>query len=337
MKKRLQQILDQIPEITLQKTAGTGLANARDNLPHIRHSIADLSGRTSHEVAMVMSAGPSLHQRNPIAQIRQHGFSGPLVVVDSALGYCLRNGVVPEYVVTVDSHPTRIVRWFGDSSLEQREQDEYFERQEMEPAMHRNGLSWNRQLIELVNQYGPRIKAIISTSSPASVRERCQESGMELFWWNPMYDDYDIPDGWTRRIHELTKIPCMITGGNVGTSAWVFAASVLNARHVVLTGMDLGYPADNPITNTQYYPELVEIFGEHIEEAFIRIYNPHLKKHFYTDPTYYWYRQGFLELVQRSPCSTYNCTEGGILFGAGVKCMKLERFLKQAKQGMLPG
>jgi hypothetical protein len=281
-----------------------------------------------------MASGPSLHRKNPAGHIQDHGFDGPIVVAESAMGYCLRNGVVPDFVVTVDPAHERIVRWFGDTELENREEDEYFLRQELDPAMHRNGLEWNRALIDLVNQNGPKMKAVISTSASSTVRNRCIEAGMELYWWNPMFDDYELPDSLSRQIFELTKAPCMVTGGNVGTSAFVFAAAILKARNIVLTGMDLGYPPDNPITETQYYPELLEMFGDRVAEAFIKVYNPHLHETWYADPTYYWFRQGFLELAGMTSCNLYNCTEGGTVFGPGVEFMKLERFLRKAHRGL---
>ena len=334
------QLLNEIPQATFRKTVEVGLANAKDNLPYIKRTIAELDpGKTgtTTDTAMVISAGPSLHTKNPASILQEHQFNGPLIVADGALGYCLRNGLIPEYVVSVDPHPTRIVRWFGDPALEEQNQDEYFLRQEMDPAMHRDGMEWNRRLIEMVNEHGPKMKAIIATSAPSSVRDRCIQAGMELYWWNPMYDDYDQPDSWSRRIYELTRVPCMVTGGNVGTSAWVFGAGVLKAKNMVLAGMDLGYPPDNPITNTQYYTELVDLFGDRVSEAFIKSYNPHLHETWYTDPTYYWYREGFLELARQAQCTTYNCTEGGVLFGEGIKFMKLEKFLKQHAKDKISG
>ena len=324
-------------EVTLSKSAEIGLRNAKENLPYIKHTIAELAPTCkgqAPDVAMVMAAGPSLHRQDPAKIMKESHFIGPSIVGEISMGYCLRNGLVPEYVVTLDPHPTRVLRWFGDRGLERREDDEYFHRQEMDPAMRQYGGSWNRELIELVDRFGPQIKAIISTSASAVVRDRCLESGMELFWWNPMYDDYEEPNSWSRQVFELTNVPCMTTGGNVGTAAWVFAAAILGAKNVVLTGMDFGYPLENPIASTQYYPELLDLFGDRMEEAFTKIYNPHLRETWYTDPAYLWYRQGFLELANLAPCVTYNCTEGGILFGKGIKFMKLEPFLKQVHKGL---
>lgn len=319
-------------EATFLRSAEAGLANAKKNLPYIVRTITELNAKQTGQVpdiAMVISAGPSLHRKDPAKLLLKYQYDGPIVCMDSSLGYCLRNGLIPDYVVVVDPDESRVVRWFGDHMLEDRADDEYFHRQELDPTMHQNTLSWNRQIMELVDTHGPKIKAVLATSVHPVVRDRCLEAGMAVYWWNPMYDDYEKPDSFSRGIYELTnKTPLMVTGGNVGTSSWVFAASTLKAKKVALTGMDLGYPPDNPISGTQYFTDLLELFGDRIEEAFIDVYNPHLKETWYADPAYYWFREGFLELAKLAPCKTYNCTEGGTLFGEGLEFIKLENFLK---------
>jgi hypothetical protein len=324
--------LDIIARQTLEKTAEAGLQNAKKNLPYIKKTILDLTPEAGTRVtysAIVISAGPSLHRRPTAQAILASKFKGPIIAVDGSLGYCLRNGLVPHYVVTVDPHPNRIIRWFGDPALAYREPDDYFRRQDLDPALNRDETARNQELIELVNRHGHSIKAIISTSVSEEITLRCLEAGMELYWWNPLYDDYDKPKSYSRRVYKLTKAPCMVTGGNCGTSAWVFAHAVLQSRRTALLGMDLSYPPDTPIKNTQYYKEMVEIFGDEAEEAFIRIYNPYLKQTWFTDPTYYWYRQSLLDLARQAGCETYNCTEGGIFFGKGIKFIPLKDFLEK--------
>ena len=49
---------------------------------------------------------------------------------------------------------------------------------------------------------------------------------------------------------------------------------------------------------------------------------------FYTDPTYYWYRQNLLDLLEANQCQITNCTEAGMLYGKNVKNQKLEDWLK---------
>jgi len=321
--------LDIISRQTLEKTAEVGLENARKNLPYIKKTIRDLQCKASASgSAIVVSAGPSLHRRNPAPAILASKYKGTIVTTDGSLGYCLRNGLVPDYVVTVDPHPDRIIRWYGDPALENRQHDDYFQRQDLDPALNRDEVARNHELLELVNRHGRNIRAVISTSSNPEIALRCMDAGMEIYWWNPLYDDYDAPNSYSRKVYELTRIPCMVTGGNTGTSSWVFAHAILGAKRTALVGMDLSYHPDLPVENTQYYKELVELFGRRAKEAFIKVYNPYLKRTWYTDPTYYWYRQILLSLAREATCKTYNCTEGGIVFGRGIQFLPLKDFLE---------
>ena len=42
--------------------------------------------------------------------------------------------------------------------------------------------------------------ALATSAAPAVVRPR-EKAGMELYWWNPMFDDYEAPDSRSRRLH----------------------------------------------------------------------------------------------------------------------------------------
>ena len=121
----------------------------------------------------------------------------------------------------------------------------------------------------------------------------------------------------------------MVSGGNSGTAAWVLGHTGLSKREVVLVGMDLSYPPGTPLEKTQYYKELRELFGERVSDAFIEVYNPYLKETWYADPAYYWYRQAFLQMARQASCVTYNCTEGGTVFGKGINFMSLKNFFIQ--------
>ena len=47
----------------------------------------------------------------------------------------------------------------------------------------------------------------------------------------------------------------------------------------------------------------------------------------FTDPAYYWFREVFFEMARQADCRTFNCTEGGILFGNGVEMASIEDFV----------
>ncbi|HZS12949.1 MAG TPA: 6-hydroxymethylpterin diphosphokinase MptE-like protein [Nitrospirales bacterium] len=329
-----------VAEATFRKTADIGFRHAQENVPYMKRSLLDVprpagKGRS----AIAMSAGPSLHRRRTIERIKASSYCGvgTLVVADGALGYCLRHGVVPDYVVTVDPHPSWIIRWFGDPELKSRPDDDYFRRQDLDPALNTREIERNEELIELVNRYGPQINVIIATCVAPNVTRRCLDAGMPLYWWNPICDDYDDPHGHTRKLHALTGMPCMVTGGNCGASAWIFANGILEGDPVALVGMDLGYAPGTALRRTQYYHELIKFYSEEqLEAEYVQLHNPHLNETWFTDPTYYWYRQCLMDVVAQSGWTLINCTEGGTVFGDGVVWQGLDVFIAEQMRSRRP-
>lgn len=328
------QIAGMLEQLTLEKVSAIGFINAQANRPHISlgRSVAELrqSPLVRGESALVIAAGPSLHRRDVATIIKTANYKGTIITTDSALSWCLRNGIVPHLVVTLDPHASRIVRWFGDPELSEAAlpQDDYFVRQDMDPAFRQNQLRVNAEIVRLINAYGSQIRVAIASSASQAVVKRVLDSEMTAYWWNPMYDDYECKESLTRKIHNMNGLPCVNAGGNVGSACWVFAHAVLGKRRVGLVGMDFGYYEDTPYSQTQYYREIISIVGpDQLDEVFVRIRNPYSQKEFYTDPTYLWYRDSFLEVAQQAECETYNCTDGGILFGPGVRWLSLQEFL----------
>jgi hypothetical protein len=99
--------------------------------------------------------------------------------------------------------------------------------------------------------------------------------------------------------------------------------------------MDLGYPASTPLNETQTWYELHEFADtpEDMERFFPRFRFPLTGETYFTDPTYYWYRRNFFELLEQSNAKTYNCTGGGTLFGEGIECLDLDTFLRMKDDG----
>ena len=329
-------IASDLERLTLEKIREVGLSNARLNAARIETGQSILELRSTDlvdgDTALVIAAGPSLHRTNVADRVKAISFKGPIIATESAMAYCFRNGLVPDLVVTLDPHPKRIVRWFGDPALTHKDlqDDDYFRRQDMDPRFADNELRLNAELSELVDRHGPHLCAAVSSSSSQAVVQRVYDSGMAAYWWNPYYDDYDLPDSLTRKIHGLNGLPCLNAGGNVGSAAWVIAHAVLQKQRVALVGIDFSYYADTPYEHSQYYNELVDLVGhEQLDEVFVRINNPYLNAEFYTDPAYLWYRDVFLRMAQEAPCETFNCSGGGILFGQGIEFTSLEKCLGQ--------
>ena len=331
MKDLAKELIQKIPSLTQTKSIPMALENTRNNLPFTKLTVRDIniSLQNDSETAIVIASGPSLHRQNPVESILNTHYSGTIVCADGALPYCLRHGLIPDFVVTLDPHPTRIVRWFGDPDLNNSdlEQDDYFRRQDLDPHMEEQELERNSELINLLNRNASNIKCIIASCASQKVRNRCIESGMDLYWWNPLYDDIDVSNSITRQVYDMNHCPCLATGGNTGSAAWVFTNTILKKKHIALVGMDFGYAPGTPLSKTQYYKEALDLFGDKVLDAFINIYNPHTKEDWFTDPAYYWYREIMLDMIRDAPSRTYNCTQGGTLFDDDLPFVDLSDFL----------
>jgi hypothetical protein len=176
-----QSIVESLGDLTLAKTGHVGLRHAQDNRPAIVHGIDELTGRAQGRSAIVIAAGPSLHRRGTIRRIRESGYAGVIVATDGGLSHCLRDGLVPDYVVSVDPHAARIVRWFGDPDLADRAPDDYFSRQDLDPEFMRDAHEVNARTLALVNAHGSRIPC-----ATASSRRACPSTGGIRFTTTPM-------------------------------------------------------------------------------------------------------------------------------------------------------
>ena len=306
--------------------------NSSNNVPHIEKTVKQLSQPEGDKAnsAIVISAGPSLHYNDSLQILASSEYKGSIIAIDGSYVKCLKAGVIPDYDITLDPHPTRIVRWFGDPDFEKNmEGDNYFSRQDLDIDFRENSLRQNHENIELINEHAAKTKLIIASTAPTNLVKRAEEAGFDMYWWMPLVDNPNSEGSLTRKMYELTKLPAINTGGNVGTAAWVFAQFWLKIKNIAVIGMDLGYRQDLPYNMTQGYPELVQMLGEEniTSDLFPVIKNPDTGNTLYTDPTYYWYRKNTLDLIANSGATLYNCTGGGILFGDGVVSMDLKQFL----------
>ena len=325
---------NKITRATLERSAAIGLKHALANRPFIKKTIKDISKDVPDLIrrpALVVSGGPSLHKNAHLKVLKEEGFPGPLVAADCAIGHCLRHGIVPEFVLTVDPHPHRIIRWFGDTKIHERPEDDYFQHQDIDPELNANEIAKNEELISLVNQHGSRIKLAISTSTSPEITERALSAGIELYWWNPLYDDFDHPGSVSATLRKEVNIPFMTTGGNVGACCWAFAQAILKSDPVYMVGMDFGYPPGTKVQNTQYYDVLKDIYPDNPARGLIEVPNHILGETWLTDPAYYWYKLCFLKMNVGASGRTINCTEGGILFDYTLEWMPFRTALKGLK------
>lgn len=331
----LLELVREMPRITSDRIEALALENARRNKPLIEQGKSIRALRDIQigegDSAVVVAAGPSSHRNKPAEILKASGYRGAIVATESAIFLCLQANLIPSLVVSVDPHPDRIVRWFGDPNLPAKIEDDYFRRQDLDESFAREH-EHNKTMLDLLDRYGPQLRIALSSSASQAVVQRVYEIGMDVYWWNPMLDDPDQPDSITRALCLENKLPTMNAGGNVGTSSWMMAHAVLDKKQVALTGIDFGYYPETPYRKTQYYNDALALVGaDRLDEIFIKIFNPFTKSWFYTDPAYYWYRQVFLEMLHDADCTTYNCTNGGILIGGGIILEDLMQFIRRTE------
>jgi hypothetical protein len=150
---KFDEFIARIPEIGIAHHKDVLLENTRRNAEIIKAERSIREVGIEPEPCLVVSAGPSLRRGRILERVK--GFDGTVIAADGAYIACLRAGIKPHYVVTIDPHPTRIVRWFGDPA---HRHDEYFSRQDLAP-MTENGTD-----IELVDRN--RAPLIIACSAP---------------------------------------------------------------------------------------------------------------------------------------------------------------------------
>ena len=261
--------------------------------------------------ALVIGAGPSIKENNHLKILANSDYNGAIVCTDRMLIPCLKNGITPEkfskfYVLTVE--PKDVTIKFYDNKI--------------------------------IRKYGKGISAVLSTCTRHETVELCKKNGLNFFWFHPLIDDFRKLSSVNKTMNMMSKsektpkgLLGMQTGGNVGCFGWIFSWAILGCSPVAVIGLDLGHPADTPIKNTRHYDEYCRIFKNdktQINKYFKKIINTDLKTKVLSDPIFDFYREAFLDLVTRTPkwVRTINSTEGGSLFGIGIKNMKLEDFLK---------
>jgi hypothetical protein len=128
-------LVAEVGDISRDRHAQALLTHAVQNLPHSTRSLRDLPALRVEKAqsAVIVSAGPSVHKQKSIFKILESNYRGTIIAVDGSMISCLKAGLVPDYVLTLDPHETRIVRWYGDPDFEEHTRnDDYFQRQDLD-------------------------------------------------------------------------------------------------------------------------------------------------------------------------------------------------------------
>jgi hypothetical protein len=298
------------------------LKNFARNLPYILegNNIKDLSvfqneitynNHNPTRTSIIIGKGPSVYEKNHLEILSANKENNTIVCSDIMLIETLKKGITPDkfddfYVLTVDGED---------------EQVEFYD----DP---------------IVEEYSNRIKVILSTCTSPKVTKVCKKFGLNVFWFNPLIDDFRKEGSFSKIMNIMTRsennpkgISSLQTGGNVASNSWVFSWAILGRSPIVLIGVDFGYPASTSIEETQHYQHLLKCYNndvDRVKNGHRIIHNKDFDCDVLLDPIYDYYREGFCNMVIHTPkwLRTINATEGGSLFGENIETMKFSEFLK---------
>lgn len=282
-------------------------------------SVREIDLKTGNEIqnssAIVIGRGPSLKKFNHLNLLSNSNFDGAIVCTDGSLINTLKADITPDkfekfFVVSVDSNDF-IEELFDDS---------------------------------IVDEYGNKIKCILSTTISPKVVKRIKKAGIQIFWVHTLFDynrkktSFNYIAGVMTRSKNYKKgLPAIQTGGNSGTSSWFVSWYILKCKFVCLIGIDLSYSTDvslNEIIKEHKGATKIEKENKLFEKAYPVIHNPDFNCDCRQDPIFQYYCNALKEFIPRARkwVKTINSTEGGALFGDGIESTSFKTFLSNFKK-----
>ena len=269
--------------------------------------------------ALVVGAGPSLVANKHLEllndwacdDIHNRGLLTIFATDRVLVPFVKQTNIVPDYVVTVDGNSEKIARFYDDPSVK-----------------------------AAVSEYRP--KAVLAATVSPNVVAVCKKNSLPIYWFVAMLDQFNLTNNITRLMHFMTGATAVNCGGNSGSSAWALA-NYLEAPEIALIGLDYGYLKGTPIEQTAYYETLKDKAADPtaIFALYFDHHNPDFNIDCYSDIMFGHYKEAFLNMLglaslSRPSLRTVNCTEGGILHGAGLKGMKFKDWLNSLERQERP-
>ena len=265
--------------------------------------------------AIVIGGGPSLEKYEHLKMLAKSGYNGAVFTCDKNLVSCLKAGIIPDLVCTVDGAPI-VANFYKDPIIKEC--------------------------------YGKTKAAFCVQTVHPDVLARW---GGETYWfvaiWDDPYKDPQTqqinPKSLTLTFHLMSGDKTILqTAGNVGTTLWNIA-HYFQLNPICLVGFDMGYLRSSKVKDTPYYDTFHDMLkiqnklsAEALARCYRRDYNPAFKNHSTTDLIFESYAAAtkhFIALAkQMHGTDTINATGGGTLHGSMVESMSFQQFLEKYKQ-----
>lgn len=281
-----------------------------DNIRHNWHDIEDSPDvselpKVDSKPAIVIGAGPSLRDHDHLQRLAESDFQkngGLILTASHSLKWCLDASVIPDFTCVID----------GDAKLE-----EFFNH-------------------EIVDEYAEQVFGVFCASAHNNTIKRWH--GDKYFFRSGLPQNL-IPNVDTFLSILLPNLTELDSAGNAGGFLYNLAV-YLKCDPVCMIGLDFGYPKGFPYEDTMYYNAYMRSVGTEyktVEEMIEKCYNDYHHSYFGTDAYSDFVHEVFLNSLldltkhysENLNITTINATEGGIIEGEHIKCMKFKEFLEE--------
>jgi len=259
--------------------------------------------RRTDRSAIVIGAGPSLKEYNHLKILAESDYNGVIITTDRILVECIKNGVIPDFVCSVDADPTI-------------------------PTFYHH---------ELVNKRKKKISAILSTVVDPLLLKVFKG---KKYFFHPTFDDMKNLTSLTRAVHYMTRNIIIPSIGDVGSNCW-YLAKFMECDPICLIGMDHSELNIEDLGDYQQMKEnLKKLPKKQFEiikkNSFKKGYNRYFKNWFWTGPIWRSCTELFLYHIKnfskKTNKKTINCTGRGAIQADFIDSMKFEEFLEKYKR-----
>lgn len=295
--------------------------NIGNNVTRIKKEkdIRELRGSIKGKSAIIIGAGESLHNNasgtDHIQLIKEYSemFDGVIILADRVLEECLQAGI-GDYFTVVDGSD-KILPFFDNDTVKRLNET-------------RNNQS---VLLTPENIVLPKMKGIMATCTHPSV---VNSWNGDIYFLVASIPNEILPNC-TRFMCDITETSDISAGGNCGMLAWNIAMW-MGCTSVALVGMDYSYKVTTPLEQTGNWQMFMKLGDpEKAKQCYHKEINPYYNIPYIIDDVYISFKQVALNWItayNNHGQQTYNCTEGGAIFGtmngSEIKQMLLKDFLE---------
>ena len=294
---RPQEYSDKVRVATTKSRLAWWIKNLRKNIVIIDASPDITSLPKVDGPVLCLAAGESLNLH--LDEIKE--FKGTIISTERNLIKLLECEIVPKYVISVECD-TGMLKFMGG------DRGSY-----------------------LIDKYADQMTGVFTTVvSPEFIE-----------WWK---SDMCFYNAWVDPLEEYKSISSIFmafTGkslmhcaGNAGSTLWYFAQSCLEAKEIVLLGIDFAYTMETPWSDSLIWPDIKNLSKEKQEEHFFS-YTNKFDRSIYTEQMWLAFRDVLFSWIDGTSVNdeteTIQCSDYTILDAPPLKTMLFRDYLDSKK------